>query len=43
MNRVAKLSEKERNELFTLTAEQRGMGTMAVVEKNWSKGDHKAP
>ena len=35
MNRVATLSEKERNELFTLTAEQRGMGTMAVVEKDF--------
>ena len=35
MNRVATLSEKERNELFTLTAEQRGMGTIAVVEKDF--------
>ncbi|MEK6231076.1 MAG: nucleotidyl transferase AbiEii/AbiGii toxin family protein [Luteolibacter sp.] len=35
MNRVATLPEKQRNELFTLTAEQRGMGTMAVVEKDF--------
>lgn len=35
MNRVASLSEKERNELFTLTAERRGMGTVAVVEKDF--------
>lgn len=35
MNRVATLSEKERNELFTLTSEQRGMGTIAVVEKDF--------
>jgi hypothetical protein len=35
MNRVASLSEKDRNELFTLTAERRGMGTVAVVEKDF--------
>lgn len=35
MNRVASLSEKERNELFTLTAQRRGMGTVAVVEKDF--------
>ena len=35
MNRVATLPEKERNELFTLTAERRGMGTVAVVEKDF--------
>lgn len=35
MNRVAALSEKERKELFTLTAEQRGMGTIAIVEKDF--------
>jgi len=35
MNRVAALSEKDRNELFAVTAEQRGMGTVAVVEKDF--------
>lgn len=35
MNRVAALSARERNELFTLTAEQRGMGTIAIVEKDF--------
>lgn len=35
MNRVATLSEKERNELFALTAERRGMGSIAVVEKDF--------
>lgn len=35
MNRVASLPERERNELFTLTAERRGMGTVAVVEKDF--------
>lgn len=35
MNRVAALPEQERNELFTLTAERRGMGTVAVVEKDF--------
>lgn len=35
MNRVAALPEKERNELFTVTAEKRGMGTVAVVEKDF--------
>lgn len=35
MNRVAALSEKQRNELFMLTAERLGMGTVAVVEKDF--------
>ncbi len=35
MNQVATLPEKERNELFTLTAERRGMGSIAVVEKDF--------
>ncbi|HQZ28349.1 MAG: nucleotidyl transferase AbiEii/AbiGii toxin family protein [Verrucomicrobiales bacterium] len=35
MNRVATLSERERNELFSLTAERRGMGSIAVVEKDF--------
>lgn len=35
MNRVAALPEKERSELFTLTAERRGMGKAAVVEKDF--------
>jgi hypothetical protein len=35
MNRVAALPEKQRNELFALTAERRGMGTVAVVEKDF--------
>ena len=35
MNRVAALPEKERYELFALTAERRGMGTVAVVEKDF--------
>lgn len=35
MNRVAALSTKDRNELFTVTAEQRGMGTIAIVEKDF--------
>jgi hypothetical protein len=35
MNHVATLSEKELNELFTLTAEQRGMGSTAIIEKDF--------
>lgn len=35
MNRVATLPEEERNELFTLAAERRGMGSIAVVEKDF--------
>ncbi|MDZ4742481.1 MAG: nucleotidyl transferase AbiEii/AbiGii toxin family protein [Verrucomicrobiota bacterium] len=35
MNRVAALPEKDRNELFTLTAEKRGMGTIGIVEKDF--------
>ena len=35
MNRVANLSAEERNELFTLTAERRGMGSVAVIEKDF--------
>lgn len=35
MNRVTTLSEQERNELFTLTAQQRGMGSIAIVEKDF--------
>lgn len=35
MNRVAQLSDQERNELFTLTAEQRGMGSIAIIEKDF--------
>ena len=35
MNRVATMSQKKRNELFTLTAERRGMGSTAVVEKDF--------
>lgn len=35
MNRVAALPAKDRNELFSVTAEQRGMGTVAVVEKDF--------
>jgi hypothetical protein len=35
MNRVATLPEHERNELFTLTAQQRGMGSIAIVEKDF--------
>ena len=35
MNRVAALSERERNELFVLTAERRGMGSVAVIEKDF--------
>jgi len=35
MNRVAALSEKDRHDLFTVTAEKRGMGTIAIVEKDF--------
>lgn len=35
MNRVAALPAKQRNELFALTAERRGMGSVAVVEKDF--------
>lgn len=35
MNRVATLSDKERNELFTLTAERLGIGSIAIVEKDF--------
>jgi hypothetical protein len=35
MNRVAALPQKERSELFALTAERLGMGTVAVVEKDF--------
>ncbi len=35
MNRVAALSEKDRNELFAVTAERRGMATIAIVEKDF--------
>ncbi len=35
MNRVAALPPKDRNELFAVTSEQRGMGTVAVVEKDF--------
>jgi hypothetical protein len=35
MNRVAHLSPEQRNELFRLTAERRGMGSVAVVEKDF--------
>ena len=35
MNRVAAFPEKDRSELFTVTAERRGMGTAAVVEKDF--------
>ena len=35
MNRVAALSAVERNELFALTAERHGMGSIAVVEKDF--------
>jgi hypothetical protein len=35
MNGVATLPEKERNELFTLTAQQRGIGSIAIIEKDF--------
>jgi len=35
MDKVATLPEAQRNELFTLTAEKRGMGSTAIVEKDF--------
>jgi len=35
MNKVATLSAEQRNELFDLTAERLGMGSVAVVEKDF--------
>ncbi len=35
MNRVAALPAKQRNELFSLTAERRGLGSIALVEKDF--------
>ena len=35
MNRVAALSAEQRNELFSLTAERMGLGSVAVVEKDF--------
>jgi len=35
VNRVAALSADQRNELFSLTAERRGMGSVAVIEKDF--------
>ncbi|MGJ8640730.1 MAG: nucleotidyl transferase AbiEii/AbiGii toxin family protein [Opitutaceae bacterium] len=35
MNRVAHLSDAQRNELFNLTAERRGIGQVAIVEKDF--------
>ena len=35
MNGVAALPEKDRHELFTVTAERRGMGTIGIVEKDF--------
>lgn len=35
MNRVAMLSSEKRNELFMLTAERLGLGSVAVVEKDF--------
>lgn len=35
MNRVASLPTEQRNELFSLTAERRGLGSLAVVEKDF--------
>ncbi|MFC1467409.1 nucleotidyl transferase AbiEii/AbiGii toxin family protein [Verrucomicrobiota bacterium] len=35
MNRVAALPAEQRNELFSLTAERMGMGSVAVVEKDF--------
>jgi hypothetical protein len=40
MNRVATLPEKERNELFTLTAERRGMGSIAWWKKTSGSAGH---
>ena len=35
MNQVAALPEKDRNELFTLTAQKRGIGSIAIIEKDF--------
>lgn len=35
MNKVAALPVKQRTELFSLTAERRGFGSVAVVEKDF--------
>ncbi len=35
MNRVAALPASQRNELFSLTAERRGLGSIAIVEKDF--------
>lgn len=35
MNRVAQLSDAERSELFSLTAERRGIGQVAIIEKDF--------
>lgn len=35
MNQVAALPDAQRNELFALTAERKGMGSVAVVEKDF--------
>jgi len=35
MNRVAALPSVQRNEIFSLTAERRGMGSVALVEKDF--------
>ncbi len=35
MNRVAALSANQRSELFTVTAERRGLGSVAVIEKDF--------
>ena len=40
MNRVAQLSDAERNELFRLTADRRGIGQVAIIEKDfWAPSD----
>ncbi|NCC62410.1 MAG: hypothetical protein EOM12_16060 [Verrucomicrobiae bacterium] len=35
MNGIAALSADQRNELFAMSAEKRGMGSVAVVEKDF--------
>ena len=35
MNHVAALSEQERKELFTLTAQKRGISSIAIIEKDF--------
>jgi predicted nucleotidyltransferase component of viral defense system len=35
MNRIALMSDERRNELFSLTAERRGMRSGAIVEKDF--------